>query len=125
MIKNIPNNATLLKKINSKKQSLVLVDYDDTSALSPEAFSRVIAVFESVGYVVLICTSRAHDDDNSDLEKDFPDTGVVYCNGEQKEQILTRLGIKKTSIAFWIDDCPLSIPEMSDMEEVIEYSGDW
>lgn len=103
------------------EERYVMIDFDDTASLSPEKFLQIIPIFESMGLTVRIFTARNESGDNSDIFSWFDKSMVLFSNREQKKDALWNYRIKRSQVAFWIDDSPSAIVDKEDLGSLLSY----
>jgi hypothetical protein len=105
----------------SFSKQYVMLDYDNTVSLNPQMFLQIFDLLKRCGFIPKICTARHEDFDNSDIFLWFDEKDVIFCNGEQKKDVLYRHGIKRKEVAFWIDDKPAAIVDKEDLHGLLWY----
>lgn len=110
--------SALQPKIEKK---YVMIDFDDTASLNPEVFKQIIILLQTMGLEVRIYTARKETRDNSDIFIWFNKEIVLFSNGKQKKDALWDYGIKRSQVAFWIDDSPEAIVDKEDIGNLLGY----
>ncbi|AUR92289.1 hypothetical protein NVP1170O_176 [Vibrio phage 1.170.O._10N.261.52.C3] len=99
----------------------VMIDWDDTASLNPYMFKELFLMLGSNGFIPKICTARGEHFDNEDIFEHFSPNEVIFCNGQQKKDILHLHDIKRSEVAFWIDDSPEAIVDKEDLGNLMWY----
>ncbi|MDK9790049.1 hypothetical protein [Vibrio sp. D431a] len=103
----------------SSGRGIIIFDFDDTWSLDRRTFVSVRNTFTKAGFSCVLCTSRSESDPtNVQIYQDWAKEDVVFTEGEQKLPYLERVGFPVDEIAFFIDDTPNSIPEISSIGKV-------
>lgn len=86
---------------------VIAVDFDDTISDNESGWLRVLALFEKIGYHVVICTWRTPETYPEDLQF-LVDKGyaVFYTSLQSKKDFMEAQGI---NVSIWIDDNPFAI----------------
>jgi len=103
----------------------IAIDYDDTISAAPEMWFKIMCIMNEYGHDVRIVTARTDIEGmNLDIrtfllgaEDDFP---VIYCNGEQKEDVCESQGF---FVDIWCDDYPAIIPKRTALYTRVEEMG--
>jgi hypothetical protein len=100
----------------------IALDFDGTFTLDRDWWSAFIMSAQSRGHTVDIVTIRHPEADRLILHEHLENLGclLVYCDGEPKEKVAERLGIKYD---VWIDDRPRGIIEGTDLSS--EQLAEW
>lgn len=109
---------TMQPKLNKK---YVMVDWDQTMGESPEMVKPLFALLKRFGYTPKILTARYENDDNLDIFQWVDKDDVLFSNRQQKKDVLLDFGIKRSDVAFWIDDQPSSIVDKEDLHSLLFY----
>ena len=91
----------------------IALDYDETYTNDKNFWSVFIELCKSNGHEIKFVTFRYRSKnqfENADIECDAMEENIeiIYCNGKQKSTVY--------HADIWIDDAPITIPEMGLME---------
>ncbi len=108
--------TTNQKSFDTKKY--VMIDWDETMSLNPSMVAPLFALFSNYGFKPMIFTYRRESGDNDDIFAYVKESDVLFSDHQQKKDALSKYGILKSQVAFWIDDNPSAIVDKMDISSV-------